>query len=289
MKNLLTISEAAEMLNIHPETLRRWDRNGTLNSVRVNDRGDRRYELKVILNFLENKKLGEYDTPINHHGYKIYWDLKGVVTLSASFERMARFIVKKSEDDFIGFIFFISILNSHHLKKEEIEKLAIEKIKETIDSSNPSDGERFTFEMVNEQFCLIENPDWWEEKYSKILIPGLMIVAEHSCPYSSSQKAWRVSLRFKSKQGGFWVTNQFGEKNQFHEYYLWISSEELIKLGLSNTAKSAEVLAINFGISRFEKTKDSYGDRDISRINENNSALFNDEWHIDSLLPEDLN
>ncbi len=41
---LLTIKQAAEILNVHTETLRRWDKDGKLKAVRINKRGDRRYK-----------------------------------------------------------------------------------------------------------------------------------------------------------------------------------------------------------------------------------------------------
>jgi excisionase family DNA binding protein len=44
LPKLLTIRQAAEILNVHVETLRRWDKAGKLKAIRVNDRGDRRYK-----------------------------------------------------------------------------------------------------------------------------------------------------------------------------------------------------------------------------------------------------
>lgn len=44
LPKLLTIRQAAEILNVHIETLRRWDKSGKLKAIRVNDRGDRRYK-----------------------------------------------------------------------------------------------------------------------------------------------------------------------------------------------------------------------------------------------------
>ena len=44
LPKLLTIKQAAEVLNVHTETLRRWDKRGKLKSIRVNERGDRRYK-----------------------------------------------------------------------------------------------------------------------------------------------------------------------------------------------------------------------------------------------------
>jgi len=47
--NLLKISEAAELLNVHPNTLRQWDKKGILRAVRFGQRGDRRYRKEDIM------------------------------------------------------------------------------------------------------------------------------------------------------------------------------------------------------------------------------------------------
>lgn len=54
-QNLLKMSEAAKMLNVHPQTLRQWDRNGILKAVRFGQRKDRRYR-KEDIEKLMNKK-----------------------------------------------------------------------------------------------------------------------------------------------------------------------------------------------------------------------------------------
>ena len=43
LPKLQTIKQAAEVLNVHVETLRRWDKSGKLKAIRLNKRGDRRY------------------------------------------------------------------------------------------------------------------------------------------------------------------------------------------------------------------------------------------------------
>ncbi|MEK7498146.1 MAG: helix-turn-helix domain-containing protein [Patescibacteria group bacterium] len=53
---LLTIRQAAEILNVHIETLRRWDKAGKLKAVKVNDRGDRRYKQEDIESFINQRK-----------------------------------------------------------------------------------------------------------------------------------------------------------------------------------------------------------------------------------------
>ena len=44
LPKLLTIRQGAEILNVHVETLRRWDKSGKLKAIKVNERGDRRYK-----------------------------------------------------------------------------------------------------------------------------------------------------------------------------------------------------------------------------------------------------
>jgi len=44
LPKLLTIKQAAEVLNVHVETLRRWDKSGKLKAIKLNKRGDRRYK-----------------------------------------------------------------------------------------------------------------------------------------------------------------------------------------------------------------------------------------------------
>lgn len=54
---LLRIREAAEMLGVNPETLRRWDREGKLKAIIISKRGDRRYKNEDIEKFVDNKKI----------------------------------------------------------------------------------------------------------------------------------------------------------------------------------------------------------------------------------------
>lgn len=51
--SLLTLKEVAELLKVHTETLRRWDRIGKLSAVKVSTRGDRRYRLSDIQAIIE--------------------------------------------------------------------------------------------------------------------------------------------------------------------------------------------------------------------------------------------
>lgn len=56
LPNLLTLSEVANILNVHPNTLRKWDKEGTLKAIRFGERGDRRYKREDIEKLIKFKK-----------------------------------------------------------------------------------------------------------------------------------------------------------------------------------------------------------------------------------------
>ena len=50
---MLTITEVAQLLHVHNNTLRRWSDKGLIRSYHINRRGDRRFMQNDILRFLE--------------------------------------------------------------------------------------------------------------------------------------------------------------------------------------------------------------------------------------------
>ena len=50
----LTLSEVSKMLKVHPNTLRNWDKNGTLKPMRIGVRKLYRYKKEDILKFMES-------------------------------------------------------------------------------------------------------------------------------------------------------------------------------------------------------------------------------------------
>lgn len=50
---LMTIAQAAELLNVHPDTLRNWERRGLVRPKRIGTRKDRRYNREQILKLLK--------------------------------------------------------------------------------------------------------------------------------------------------------------------------------------------------------------------------------------------
>ena len=61
INGMLTISEVAQLLNVHINTVRRWSNQGTLKSYRIGSRGDRRFRQEDIASFLVE---GSNDTKV---------------------------------------------------------------------------------------------------------------------------------------------------------------------------------------------------------------------------------
>lgn len=53
---ILTLQEACDILNCHPNTLRNWDNRGILKAIRFGTRKDRRYRKEDLEKILNNEK-----------------------------------------------------------------------------------------------------------------------------------------------------------------------------------------------------------------------------------------
>lgn len=56
MEKLLTIREAAKILNIHPNTLRNWEEKGLIKPYRLGVRRDRRYTYSEVVKMISKAK-----------------------------------------------------------------------------------------------------------------------------------------------------------------------------------------------------------------------------------------
>ncbi len=52
---LVTLREACEVLKVHPNTLRQWDKKGILVAVRIGEKRIRRYKKEDLARFIKQK------------------------------------------------------------------------------------------------------------------------------------------------------------------------------------------------------------------------------------------
>src|SRR6185312_11153694 len=92
----LTITEAAEKLNVNAETLRRWDNSGKLLAIKINERGDRRYRREDIdaLIQLTTDNSGKYKLIETYDGYQIYLTTNRFEHFHDRFGSFATFFLK---------------------------------------------------------------------------------------------------------------------------------------------------------------------------------------------------
>jgi excisionase family DNA binding protein len=62
MSNMLTVREVADLLHVHPNTLRRWSNKGMIRAYRINQRGDRRFKREEIVRFLAELSVQTKDS-----------------------------------------------------------------------------------------------------------------------------------------------------------------------------------------------------------------------------------
>jgi len=55
MEELLTLKEAAQILKVHANTLRLWDKSGVLKAIRIGVKKVRRYKKEDIEKFISHK------------------------------------------------------------------------------------------------------------------------------------------------------------------------------------------------------------------------------------------
>ncbi len=55
LPQLVTLKQASQLLKVHPNTMRKWDKKGILKAVRFGVRKDRRYKNEDIIKLVNSK------------------------------------------------------------------------------------------------------------------------------------------------------------------------------------------------------------------------------------------
>lgn len=161
--DLLSIQEAAEMLGVHPETLRRWDRSGKLKAIKIGERGDRRFaktDILKLLNEYKSTKLFEYE------GYELLPHSFGFELFPNRFGSIAKYIVRK-QNFVAGFAFAVPGLELFalpHITEPDLEAMAYQIIKERLEKEKVDELGEYTYEFRSGSFVEVKKPDWWNTK-----------------------------------------------------------------------------------------------------------------------------
>ena len=96
MSNLLNIKEASEYLNVHPDTLRRWDKEGKLVAVKT-DGGHRRYQQETLDEFIgiHQKEKEEAVLPVATYSRVSSHEQKAKGDLDRQSQRLSEYCAKK--------------------------------------------------------------------------------------------------------------------------------------------------------------------------------------------------
>ncbi len=96
--SLIGIKEAAKILGVHTETLRRWDNDKIFKSVRIGTRGDRRYQLGSVMRKCFDKNNAKKGLNFKYERY--YWKQVIYIKIRRMLEKLK--IVEK--DHFIEYL-----------------------------------------------------------------------------------------------------------------------------------------------------------------------------------------
>lgn len=96
MSNLLNIKEASEYLNVHPDTLRRWDKEGKLVPVKT-DGGHRRYQKETLDEFIgiHQKEIKEVALPVATYSRVSSHEQKAKGDLDRQSQRLSEYCANK--------------------------------------------------------------------------------------------------------------------------------------------------------------------------------------------------
>jgi DNA (cytosine-5)-methyltransferase 1 len=95
LPELLSLSEACKLLNVHPNTLRNWDKQGVLEATRIGVKGVRKYPKDTIIRLLNSAPPAS----TKQHSYRVIDLFSGCGGMSYGFEQTGRFDIAAGIDN----------------------------------------------------------------------------------------------------------------------------------------------------------------------------------------------
>lgn len=284
----LNISETSTLLNVNPETLRRWDNEGKLPAIKINERGDRRWKKTSVDLFLQGKSPS---TKTLYKDYEIILEAEHFQTVSGNFDLIGKYEIIKGKE-WKGCAFFCSLLNKFSSGGiPKLMELAEQEIQRMIGNDELEMGVVSTYEYNQGQYSRVYFPEWWKGPIECLLVPQLKVAVRHFCPLAVGVEAWRCTLHFESWNGKDWLTTQFGMKVkhfEHSEYFVEVSAEYLEDFAKTQPNEhGAKIFAINHAVKRFNETADSKGQRSIERIEESRIACWHGKCHLNGQIDID--
>lgn len=180
LENLLSISEACQLLNCHPNTLRSWEKKGLIKSIRFGIRRDRRYSKEMLLDLMnKGANIEALVLPSN-------FDLSRIDMTGTFYERLNPEAIEENINKLIGetidrfdFKQFIKKFNSQisYLSEKDFSncKTVSAKVLRIITSPKYRNGSLETINLAKYENLFLEKIEYWIKKNEPIqfMLPAM--------------------------------------------------------------------------------------------------------------------
>lgn len=180
LDNLLSISEACELLNCHPNSLRLWEKKGLIKAIRFGIRRDRKYSKEMLLKLInKDENLEALVLPSNY-------DISRIDMTGTFYEKLSPEAVEENSDkltketinkfDFKKFIKKFNNQISYFSEKDFSScKTTSEKVLRVITSQKYRNGSFETINLEKYGDYFLEKISYWVEKNEPInfMLPAM--------------------------------------------------------------------------------------------------------------------
>jgi len=180
LDNLLSISEACQLLNCHPNTLRLWEKKGLIKSIRFGIRRDRKYSKEILSKFINKEEnLEALVLPSSYDMSRIdmtgtFYEKFSLEAAEENFDQFTKETIK--EFDFRKFIKrFNTQINYFSEKDFSNCKTTSEKVLRVITSQKYRNGPFETINLEKYGSYFLERIDYWVKKNEPVhfMLPAM--------------------------------------------------------------------------------------------------------------------